>query len=172
MKLPQRRFLQMLLGSGHVMALGKISDNLLAHPASIEDSCLGIGETPLQVWDKAVVRGLLAEVVRVLEVQLLVCLFLLRRDETEHCRAEGYGLTQNWPSFPICINRLALQKLGSALDECRCSAGRRCGPEKAGRRQSAGESHDCQKREKMSSLREASGRFREAADVAKAVGHI
>jgi hypothetical protein len=84
MKLPQRPFLQMLLGSSDVMALGKIGDDLLAHPASIEDSCLGIGETPLHVWDKAVVRGLLAEVVRVLEVQLLVC-SSLRRDETEHC---------------------------------------------------------------------------------------
>jgi hypothetical protein len=63
----------MLLSSSDISARGEISDNLLAHPAPIEDPRPGIGETPLQVWDNAIVRRLLAEIVRILGIQLRVC---------------------------------------------------------------------------------------------------
>jgi hypothetical protein len=121
MKLPQRPLLQMLLGSSNVMALGKISDNLFAHPASIEDSCLGIGETPLHVWDKAAVRGLLAEVVRVLEIQRLVCSSYdtMRRSTAEQ---KGMDSPKIGPPFPFaaigspCRNSAArLTNAGAAL---------------------------------------------------------
>jgi len=65
-------FLQVLLGGGNVMALRQVLDDLLAQPAAIEQPCLGVGESPLQVWDDAVVGALPAEVVRILLVYVLV----------------------------------------------------------------------------------------------------
>jgi hypothetical protein len=102
MKFSQRPSTQVLLGSSDVATGGKIGDHLLAHPASIEDSCLGIGEAPLQVWDNAVVRGLLAEVVRVLEVHLVVC---SSYDAVRRSTAEQNGMDSPKidPPFPVAL---------------------------------------------------------------------
>jgi len=72
MELTNRPLGEMLLGCSNVVARGKISDNLLAHPAASEDPSLGIGKGPLEVGYHAVVCRLLAEVIRVLEVNLVV----------------------------------------------------------------------------------------------------
>lgn len=48
-------FLQVLLGAGDVVARGQIRDDLLSDPTSREQTCLGVGEAPLQVRHHAVV---------------------------------------------------------------------------------------------------------------------
>ena len=72
MELPDRSLGEVLLGSSNVVARGEISDDLLTHPAASENSRLGVGEGPLEVGHHAVVCRLLAEVVRVLEVDLVI----------------------------------------------------------------------------------------------------
>ena len=54
------------------MARGKIRDDLLPHPTSIQKSRLGIREAPLEVHDQAVVGRLSAQVIWVLEVKFFV----------------------------------------------------------------------------------------------------
>ncbi len=73
MQLPKCAFLQVLLGRGDVVALRQIRDYLLPDPTTVEDACLGVAEAPLQIGHDAVVSGLLAQVVRVLDVQSMVC---------------------------------------------------------------------------------------------------
>lgn len=60
--------LQMLLSTSNVVAGRKISDDLLANPAALEDFGLGVGEAPFQIRYRAGVGGLLPKVVRVLQV--------------------------------------------------------------------------------------------------------
>lgn len=64
--------LEMLLGSRDVVALGKILDDLLTEPSTLEEPRLGVREAPLEVRYNAIVRGLLSEVVRVGDVNLMV----------------------------------------------------------------------------------------------------
>lgn len=44
------------------MTGGEIGDELLPHPTTRELAGLGVGETPLEIIDMAIVRGLLAKV--------------------------------------------------------------------------------------------------------------
>lgn len=41
------------------MTLGQILDDLLSNPAALENSRLRVRETPFQVWNDAVIGGLL-----------------------------------------------------------------------------------------------------------------
>lgn len=72
MSLPDGPLLEVLLGGSDVVALRQVLHDLLADPAAVEDAHLGVGEAPLQVGHDAVVRWLLAEIVGVLQVELLV----------------------------------------------------------------------------------------------------
>jgi hypothetical protein len=72
MEFPDSTLRQVLLGSRDVMALREVGDDLLADPSPLENSGLGIGKTPFQIRDHSVVGGLLAQIVWVLEVDLLV----------------------------------------------------------------------------------------------------
>lgn len=72
MQLPDGSFLKMLLCSRDVMALGQVLNDLLADPASIQDTGFGVGKPPFQIRDNSVVSGLLAEVVGVFSVNLVV----------------------------------------------------------------------------------------------------
>lgn len=63
---------QMLLGTRDVVARGKILDDLLTNPTTLQKTSLGIGEAPLEVGNNAVIRRLTTEVVGVLEIKLLV----------------------------------------------------------------------------------------------------
>jgi hypothetical protein len=72
MQLTDGALLEMLLSSRDVVALRKILDDLLTEPPSLEEPRLGVREAPLEVRHNAIVRGLLAEVVRVGDVDLLV----------------------------------------------------------------------------------------------------
>lgn len=62
-------FFQMLLGARDVMAGREILDDLFSDPTALEKPGLRVGEAPFQVWDNTVIGGLLAEIVRVLQVQ-------------------------------------------------------------------------------------------------------
>lgn len=57
---------KMLLGAGNIMAGGQILDNLLTHPAALEQPRLGVRKAPLQVGYYSVVGRLLAKIVGVL----------------------------------------------------------------------------------------------------------
>lgn len=63
---------EVLLRGGHVVARREVRDGLLARPAARRDARLGLREAPFQVGHDAVVGGLLAQVRRVLQVQLVV----------------------------------------------------------------------------------------------------
>jgi hypothetical protein len=63
---------QMLLGTRDVMARGKILDDLLTNPTTLQKTSLGIGEAPFEVGNNTVIRRLTTEVIRVLEIKLLV----------------------------------------------------------------------------------------------------
>ncbi len=65
-------FLEMLLGGCNVVTLRQVRDDLLAGPATLQEPHLGVGEAPFQIWNDAVVRSLLPQVVGVLEVKLFV----------------------------------------------------------------------------------------------------
>lgn len=71
-KLAEGALPEMKLGSSNVVALGQISDDLLADPTTIVDVGLALTEAPLQALDAATVGGLTAKVVGVLEVNCVV----------------------------------------------------------------------------------------------------
>lgn len=71
-QLANSTFLQMLLGPGNIVALGQILDDLLARPATGEQSGLRLRETPLDIGHEAIVSGRGAKLIRDLEVDLLV----------------------------------------------------------------------------------------------------
>ncbi len=71
-KLPECALDQVLLGGGDGVAVRVVRDDLLPDPASGQDAGVGVGEAPLHVGDDAVVSRLRAEVVRVLEIELLI----------------------------------------------------------------------------------------------------
>lgn len=72
-KLSGGTLLEMLLGGGNIMTLGKVLNDLLPNPSTVKEASLGVGEAPFQVGHNTVVSGLLPEVVGVLQVQLMVC---------------------------------------------------------------------------------------------------
>jgi hypothetical protein len=63
----------MLLGCSNVSASWDICDNLLASPTAIEDFRLGLAEAPFQIGNGASICAFSTEIVRVLEVDLMVC---------------------------------------------------------------------------------------------------
>lgn len=69
MQLPNSTLLQMLLSSRDVMALRKVLNDLFSRPATWKKSCLGIGKTPFDVGNEAIVGARGTEVVRVLKIQ-------------------------------------------------------------------------------------------------------
>lgn len=71
-QLPHRALCQVLLGSSNVAACRQVRDDLLADPASFEDARLGVAEAPLQIGHDAIVRALLAQIVLVLDVNVVV----------------------------------------------------------------------------------------------------
>lgn len=62
MKFPQSPPFEMQLSGSNVSARRKIGHDLFPHPPSWENSCLGVGEAPLEVWDHSVVGTLSAGV--------------------------------------------------------------------------------------------------------------
>lgn len=64
---------EVLLRTGYVMARREILDDLFPDPSPPEDASLGVRETPLQVRDDSRVGGLLAQAVRVLDIQSRIC---------------------------------------------------------------------------------------------------
>lgn len=64
--------LQVLLGTGNIMTLGEILNDLLARPATREQSGLRLREAPLDIGHEAVVSARGAQLIRDLEVDLLV----------------------------------------------------------------------------------------------------
>ena len=73
MELTQRTLLQVLLRRSNVVARRQISDDLLAHPAAVEEARPGVGETPFQVGYDTIVGALLSKIVGILKIQGLVC---------------------------------------------------------------------------------------------------
>ena len=67
-QLSDRSLLQMLLRRRDIVTGRKIRDNLLADPSTVEQASLGVGEAPLEVHHKAIVRRLSTKIVRVLQV--------------------------------------------------------------------------------------------------------
>lgn len=51
------------------MALRKVLNDLFSRPATWKKSCLGIGKTPFDVGNEAIVGARGTEVVRVLKIQ-------------------------------------------------------------------------------------------------------
>ena len=78
-ELTNATFLDVLLGAGNVVAGRQVRDDLLPRPATSEDVRLGVGHAPLEINDCAAISRLLAEIVRVVEVDLVVCYALLRQ---------------------------------------------------------------------------------------------
>lgn len=72
MKLSDCALLQMLLRSSDICTDGQVGDNLLTNPSAFEKTSLGIRKAPLKVRDDAVIRGLSTQIVRVLQIELLV----------------------------------------------------------------------------------------------------
>jgi hypothetical protein len=83
MELTNATFLDVLLGAGDILAGRQVRDDLLPRPATSEDVRLGIGHAPLEIDDIATIRRLLAEIVRVVEINLVVGYALLRQTTVE-----------------------------------------------------------------------------------------
>lgn len=62
----------MKLSTSNILTRGEISDNLLSNPTTFQDTRSRVGEAPFEVWDNAVVCGLLAQIIGILQVQLMV----------------------------------------------------------------------------------------------------
>ena len=60
MEFTKSTFLQVLLSSGNVVTLRQIRDDLLTDPPAIEQSCLRVGEPPLEVRYHTIVSALAA----------------------------------------------------------------------------------------------------------------
>ena len=73
MKLAYCALGEMLLRGRDVVALRQVLNDLLAEPSSLEEPRFGVGEPPLQIGDNSSICRLLAEVVRVGNVDLPVC---------------------------------------------------------------------------------------------------
>jgi hypothetical protein len=72
MELTERALLQVLLSRGDIRAGRNIGHDLLTTPATVEDLGLGVREAPFQVHDQTGISRLFTQVVRVLEIELVV----------------------------------------------------------------------------------------------------
>lgn len=63
----------MLLGTGNVMTLGQVLNDLLSRPSAWEQASLRLGEAPLDIGHKAIIGTGSAELVWVLKVKGFVC---------------------------------------------------------------------------------------------------
>lgn len=72
MQLANSTLLQVLLGTSNVMALWQVLDNLFSGPTSGEQSCLGLGETPLHIGHESIIGARGAELVGVLDIENFV----------------------------------------------------------------------------------------------------
>jgi hypothetical protein len=50
----------------------KVLNNLFPDPAAFQKTRLGVGEAPLEVGNDTIISRLAAEVIRILEIELLV----------------------------------------------------------------------------------------------------
>jgi hypothetical protein len=125
-KLPDGALAQVLLGSSDVVALRQVLNNLLPNPSAIEEASLGVRKAPFEVRYDAVVRGLAAKVVRVLQVQLLVGAALMHAPVQSRSPSllGPTSLTDDGCSFAIATYGLAFVELavGSLLNG-RCGEG-------------------------------------------------
>lgn len=64
------------------MTAGQVGNDLLAHPTPLQQSRVRVREAPLEVWHYARIRTLLPEVVRVLQVNLLIRTACARAEES------------------------------------------------------------------------------------------
>lgn len=71
-QLARRPLGEMLLRTGNVVARRQVANDLLTHPAAVEDPRLGVGEAPLEVGHDARVRRLLPEAVGALQVSVII----------------------------------------------------------------------------------------------------
>jgi hypothetical protein len=99
MKFTNGALTQVLLGSRDVATGRQILDDLLANPTALEDAGLGVGEGPLEVWDHAVICGLLAEVGGVLEVEL--CVGAAWRDWCLSGHERGHKAGRPWETYRV-----------------------------------------------------------------------
>lgn len=60
--------LQVLLGTGDIVALGKVLDDLLTRPTSGKEFGLGLRETPFDIGHKAIISAAGTELVGVLSI--------------------------------------------------------------------------------------------------------
>jgi hypothetical protein len=72
MQLANGSLSQMLLRRRNVVTGRQVCHGLFSYPATVQNSCLGVGEAPLEVGDCPIVGTLRPEAVRVLEVELFV----------------------------------------------------------------------------------------------------
>lgn len=66
------------------MAGRKVLNNLFPNPAAFQQTRLGIGEAPLEVGNNPIIGRLAAEVIRILEIELLVGTAYLRYERLSH----------------------------------------------------------------------------------------
>ena len=71
-ELADRALGQVLLGSRDVHGDGEVGDDLLPDPATAKDPRARVGEAPFQVRHHTVIGALLAQVVRVLQIERFV----------------------------------------------------------------------------------------------------
>lgn len=68
----QGALLEVQLGTGNVVALGQIGDDLLANPSTVVDVGLALAEAPFQALNATTIGGLATQVIRVLQVKCMV----------------------------------------------------------------------------------------------------
>lgn len=74
----------MLLSGSNVVTCRQIGYYLLPDPAAFENTRSRVGEAPFEIWYDTVVSGLLAQVTRILQVQLMICAALSPLLELSH----------------------------------------------------------------------------------------
>jgi hypothetical protein len=97
----------MLLCGRDIVALRQILDHLCARPAARKDARFGEREAPFQVRHGASVGALLAEAIRVLEVELVICAtYVVSAGLME--RAPWSSTRDNRPPAAVVVSGLAL----------------------------------------------------------------
>ena len=70
---PNGTLFQVLLSTSDIMTLREILNHLFSAPASRKQLGLRVGETPLDIRNKAIVSGRRTEMIGILPVQCLIC---------------------------------------------------------------------------------------------------
>lgn len=107
---------QVLLSSGNVVTRRQISDDLLTNPSTVQDTGLGVGETPLEVGNDTLISGLLTKAVGVLEVNLLVGSAYLQQKlarDVDEAFVSSQTLTKDGGTLSISADGLALLELAA-----------------------------------------------------------